>query len=437
MSVKDIILYKKRFKNQAILLRKARRVLDQRIDSGSDDGDGSGEDLDDNVSNPSVSSASTRGSSSRQLAGSKRKRKQTIGEKSAKGAANQQRKSLSSKKSLKPCTACINHNRLDTAYSHTRTTNSLCPVPYMLAQQQQQQQQQQEHQEEHQEEHQQGHQQEQEQQQQQGQQQQRPTTTITRKIGLRSVLNIDNLNNHERILNGINEVVVFIRYIVIKAHLFVTYFVYSNLDNGRPVPKQLFTKSFFYAVYQLIIGGKISVNNTISQQLATKIHHSNQQMNPTADRMAVFNVQKIHGGIAYSHCTATIFDHYATLLTNRITEEMMQWMANIYSLRLRERQTQPQQQQRPEFDLQHGLRHEEEQQHHQQQQQYQLELLQQHQSQSQYYLQQQQYHQVQQNYHQDQQRQHRQQQQNHKDQQQQHQQRQQHDDERSQQHHQQ
>ncbi|KAI8330563.1 hypothetical protein BC941DRAFT_475422 [Chlamydoabsidia padenii] len=68
--------------------------------------------------------------------------------------------------------------------------------------------------------------------------------------------------------------------------------------------------------------------------------------------------------------------------------------------------------QRPEFDLQHGLRHEEE------QQQYQLELLQQHQSQSQYYLQQQQYHQVQQNYHQDQHRQ-------------------QHDDERSQQHHQQ
>ncbi|KAI8340329.1 hypothetical protein BC941DRAFT_450799 [Chlamydoabsidia padenii] len=107
MSVKDIILYKKRFKNQAILLRKARRVLDQRIDSGSDDGDGSGEDLDDNVSNPSVSSASTRGSSSRQLAGSKRKRKQTIGEKAAKGAANQQRKSLSSKKSLKPCTALI------------------------------------------------------------------------------------------------------------------------------------------------------------------------------------------------------------------------------------------------------------------------------------------------------------------------------------------
>ncbi|KAI8330562.1 hypothetical protein BC941DRAFT_475421 [Chlamydoabsidia padenii] len=85
------------------------------------------------------------------------------------------------------------------------------------------------------------------------------------------------------------------------------------------------------------------------QQLATQIHHSHQQMNPTADCMAAFNAQKIHGGIAYSHCATTIFYHYATLLTNRITEEMMQWMANIYSLRLRERQTQPQQQQRRTF----------------------------------------------------------------------------------------
>ncbi|KAG0165284.1 hypothetical protein DFQ30_008651 [Apophysomyces sp. BC1015] len=90
---------------------------------------------------------------------------------------------------------------------------------------------------------------------------------------------------------------------------------------------------------------EITINNTINQQLATSMQHSYNQL--TVYRLQEFQVPKIHGGTAYTEIISSTMDKYSTALVNRIEGDMTQWMANLYSLRLREVADQQ--------DPQHGL----------------------------------------------------------------------------------
>ncbi|KAG0182260.1 hypothetical protein DFQ28_000270 [Apophysomyces sp. BC1034] len=83
MKVKDIIMYKKKFKKQQ------KQIYDNKQLRGDEDSES---DDDDDGDNDDVASTSTRGSHSRQLAGSKRKRKQSASEKAAKRQSEKERK---------------------------------------------------------------------------------------------------------------------------------------------------------------------------------------------------------------------------------------------------------------------------------------------------------------------------------------------------------
>ncbi|KAG0162623.1 hypothetical protein DFQ29_003863, partial [Apophysomyces sp. BC1021] len=75
------------------------------------------------------------------------------------------------------------------------------------------------------------------------------------------------------------------------------------------------------------------------------MQHSYNQL--TVYRLQEFQVPKIHGGTAYTEIISSTMDKYSTALVNRIEGDMTQWMANLYSLRLREVADQQ--------DPQHGL----------------------------------------------------------------------------------
>ncbi|KAI8081759.1 uncharacterized protein BX664DRAFT_200379 [Halteromyces radiatus] len=305
MSVIDIITYKKRWKRQQTLLQRAQRQQIQLGEADNDDDSEEDEPGDDE-------SVSTRGSSSKQLAGSKRKRKQGGVEKALKRRGQQQRKVMGQKKSIKPCQECLRNDRFDTAYTHSRTTSRLCPFHGATRLQL-------------------------------VQQRVGRTSTVCRKIGLKTILNVD-VSDQQRVLDGINDVVSYVRNIIIKSHLFITFYVYNCLTNHTPITKQLFTKSFFYAVFQQISGATITVNNTIDQRLALAIRDSYHQLNQTPARIESFGEQQIHGK-RYSDVVSSAMDHYVTSFTNRIVEDITQWMANLYSLRVSELNHQHQQQQ--------------------------------------------------------------------------------------------
>ncbi|CAO3596491.1 unnamed protein product [Absidia cylindrospora] len=120
------MLYKKQFKLQQLQLKNARQELVRlnamdNDDDDDDDDNGSGTD-----GNASTSASST-SSKNRQLAGFKRKRKQGLGERIAKSSANMKRKQLSTNKAIKPCGKCMARKRFDVAYTHSRSSSSICP----------------------------------------------------------------------------------------------------------------------------------------------------------------------------------------------------------------------------------------------------------------------------------------------------------------------
>ncbi|KAG0175467.1 hypothetical protein DFQ29_007139, partial [Apophysomyces sp. BC1021] len=174
MHPNDIILYKRRFKRQQQIFRKAEQDIDRMRQQEGDDEDNECDDDND------ISSTSTSGSSYRQLPGNKRKRRQTPQEKANKRLAARDRQQLSAKKSIKPCKECLKRGRTDTAYTHSRMSNKKCPyhspktreiVTQRIG----------------------------------------AIKTVCRKIGLHQLLNTNNHDDLERLYTGINELVSYTR----------------------------------------------------------------------------------------------------------------------------------------------------------------------------------------------------------------------------------
>ncbi|CAO3609169.1 unnamed protein product [Cunninghamella blakesleeana] len=155
---------------------------------------------------------------------------------------------------------------------------------------------------------------------------------VTRKIGLEALLNL-NQNDSNTLINSINEVVSYVRDIIIKSHLFINYYIYYHLNTNQPISKVVFTQSFFHSVFQLIVGRQVTVNNTIklafSQELTQIFNMYTNNFNGTL-------VEPIHGHTIYGHIMATVTNDYATKFSNRIVEDFTQWLANYISLKLRE-----------------------------------------------------------------------------------------------------
>ncbi|KAI8086484.1 uncharacterized protein BX664DRAFT_158490 [Halteromyces radiatus] len=333
MTVHEIIMYKKLFKQQQQRNAQQPHQGDEEDDDNSDvDGDDNsdidsedheGDDGDHDGDNYAAASSSTatRSTVSKQLSGNKRKRQQTRQEKSKKKQASIVRKQSSSKHSLTPCPVCLEKRRFDTAYSHSRSTSKLCPFRQPSRKERLRQQ--------------------------VGQ-----TMTVCRKIGLNSLLSIDNPDHKQLLIDRLNDVATYARDVIVKLHLFITYFVYHKLNDGEIINKQIFTKSFFYSVFQIVTGGTITTNNTIDHHLAEEIRRQYNSMNPTEAQVQRFKVKKIHGGNGYSEVISSLLDQYVSAFVNRIESDMTQWMANQYSLHVRH-QLQQHQRQPPSQPPQH------------------------------------------------------------------------------------
>lgn len=202
------------------------------------------------------------------------------------------RKKASTKSSMKPCPVCLRNNRLDTAYTHSRSSNSLCPFNKMTRRQQLQQ-------------------------------EIGRTTTVCRKIGLNSLISIDDDDRKQLLLGRRNELVGYVRDVVVKAPLFLTYYMYSKLNDQGVIRKQVFTKAFFYALFQLITSTNITINNIIGQQLAVDIQQSYRRLNPTDTQTRSFSVAKIHGNNGYSDVISSTLDKYSMLLDLSIELKVM------------------------------------------------------------------------------------------------------------------
>ncbi|CAO3642418.1 unnamed protein product [Cunninghamella blakesleeana] len=290
MTPSQIAAYKRHYKQQRQKLKNAlvelRKLRNEQDDDDDDD---------------DQSSVASQSSSQRQLPGRKRKRRQSVKEKKEKSQAKRQRQEASSSRSLKHCPTCVKEGRFDDAATHSRISSTRCPFHRRRRLQM-------------------------------VREEYGKTIKVTRKIGLEALLNL-NQNDSNALINSINEVVSYVRDIIIKSHLFINYYIYYRLNTNQPISKVVFTQSFFHSVFQLIVGRQVTVNNTIklafSQELVQMFNMYTNEFNGTL-------VEPIHGHTIYGNIMTTVTNDYATKFSNRIVEDFTQWLANYISLKLRE-----------------------------------------------------------------------------------------------------
>lgn len=165
---------------------------------------------------------------------------------------------------------------------------------------------------------------------------------ISRKIGLRTLFGKLDVYDRNTILGAINEIASFIRDIVVKTHLFLMFYVYRKLNNGEVLPKRMYTKLFLYAVFQLIVRRPVTRNQVVKEELARDLKAAFDDANGAVRRddedqpPRSLHVPLIHGSVTYSAFVSNIMDTYATSFVSRVVEDITQWMANLYSLRVQE-----------------------------------------------------------------------------------------------------
>ncbi|KAI8388296.1 uncharacterized protein BYT42DRAFT_229616 [Radiomyces spectabilis] len=95
--------------------------------------------------------------------------------------------------------------------------------------------------------------------------------TFIRKTKLTMILK----SEHRQVLNVIHQVVDFNRTVVIKASLFVIYYLQRKLASHQVLSPVIFQQVFFYSVFQLLLTGDISSKNEHLPKEELKEHTKN------------------------------------------------------------------------------------------------------------------------------------------------------------------